>query len=322
MIECIPNISEGRDQRSIDEIENAISSVPGVTVLHRDVGPDAHRTVFTFVGDGQGVCQAVLKMYEAALKRIDLRLHMGPHTRIGSVDVCPFVPLAEGTGVTSLVEETAAEVADRFTVPVFLYEKSARFEERRRLFEIRRGEFEGLADKLASPNWKPDFGPSTPHPSFGATVLGHRDFLVAFNVSLDTTELSIARGVARDIRELRAAAKDTPDKWKAVRAIAWSMPSYGCTQVSMNVVDIEKISLVECFNEVTRFAEVRGVKVLGSELVGLIPQRMLLSCAKDLGLSGEFDEVASRVINYLGLRRHKEFSLSERVLESALASRV
>jgi len=317
MFECVPNISEGRREETIVLARAAISSVSGVRLLHEDVGFDANRTVFTFVGSEEGIKEACLRLYRVALEKIDLRQHSGAHPRLGAVDVCPIVPIASASfeDAEQLAIRIASSVASELKIPVFLYERSQRREFRKKLSHIRRGQFEGLRDKLRNEDWTPDFGPRDPHPSFGATVIGARDFLIAFNVSLDSKDPEIAKAIAKQLRDNRSSTEAKVSKlWSAVRAIGWEMPLYGCTQVSTNIVDINSASLVDVYQAVEKLARERGIKVIGSELIGLVPRKALLNSGAQLGAKpGEEVEAA---ISNLNLSFHSEFDETKRVLES------
>jgi glutamate formiminotransferase len=273
VIECIPNLSEGR--RS-DVLDACAAAVRGTGVHLLDVKPDAshNRTVFTFAGERDQVKAAVLALYQAALPAIDLRQHSGEHPRIGAVDVVPFVPIA---GVTmadcvELARETGAAIADRFAVPVFLYEDAASSPARRNLEDIRRGEFEGLAAKLASPDWRPDFGPASPHPSAGASVVGARMPLIAYNINLATDRLEVAKKIAAAIRQSSGGLR-------YVKAMGVELSDRGIVQVSMNLTNFEKTPVFRVFELVKREAARYGVAVLESEIIGLIPSAALTASA-------------------------------------------
>lgn len=270
LIECVPNISEGRRSEVVDEIVEAIRLVPAVRVL--DVSSDAshNRSVITMVGDAAGTKSAVLSLFERAIRSIDLRNHAGEHPRLGAVDVVPFVPVADVSMETcvALARDTAADVASRFDLPVFLYEEAATRVERRNLADIRRGEFEGLATKLARPEWTPDFGPAVPHPSAGATVIGARMPLIAFNVNLATDRLEVAKQIA-------AAVRQSSGGLPAVKALGLALADRGIVQVSMNLTNYQRTSIATAFSAVREHAERSGVHVLESEIVGLVPAAAL-----------------------------------------------
>jgi len=275
IIECIPNISEGRRSDVVASIAAAVGRAPGVRVL--DVSSDAahHRSVLTLAGDAAGLKAAILVLFEQTLAAVDLTSHQGQHPRLGAVDVVPFVPI---DGVTmrecvALARETAAAVSDRFGVPVYLYEEAAAHPARRNLEDIRRGEFEGLAAKMRTPEWAPDFGPATPHPTAGASVIGARMPLIAYNVNLATDRLEVAKRIA-------AAVRFSSGGLRYVKAMGVMLGDRGVAQVSMNLTNFEKTPIPTVFEMVKREAERYGVAVLGSEIVGLIPQAALLAAAE------------------------------------------
>jgi len=275
IIECIPNISEGRRSDVVASIAAAVGRAPGVRVL--DVSSDAahHRSVLTLAGDAAGLKAAILVLFEQTLAAVDLTSHQGQHPRLGAVDVVPFVPI---DGVTmrecvALARETAAAVSDRFGVPVYLYEEAAAHPARRNLEDIRRGEFEGLAAKMRTPEWAPDFGPATPHPTAGASVIGARMPLIAYNVNLATDRLEVAKRIA-------AAVRFSSGGLRYVKAMGVMLGDRGVAQVSMNLTNFEKAPIPTVFEMVKREAERYGVAVLGSEIVGLIPQAALLAAAE------------------------------------------
>lgn len=286
IIESIPNISEGRRPEVVEEIADALARVPGARLL--DVHSDAthNRSVFTIAGEIEPVRAAILRLYEHALALVDLRQHLGAHPRLGAVDVCPFVPL-DGASMDQCVElakRVGAEVAERFGLPVYLYERAASTPARRNLEDIRRGGFEGLPAKLAQPDWAPDFGPRAPHPSAGATVIGARPPLIAYNINLATDRLDVAQAIARTVR---ASSGGFP----AVKAMGLALPDRGIVQVSMNLTDHEVTPVHRVFDAVTHEAARYGVEVLESELVGLIPSAALTDAGahylKIAGFSGQ-----------------------------------
>jgi glutamate formiminotransferase / 5-formyltetrahydrofolate cyclo-ligase len=275
IIECIPNISEGRRPDAVATIAAAVGRTPGVRVL--DVSSDAahHRSVLTMAGDAAGLKAAILTLFEQTLAVVDLTAHKGEHPRLGAVDVVPFVPI---DGVTmndcvALARETGKAVAERFGVPVYLYEEAASDPARRNLEDIRRGEFEGLAAKMATAGWAPDFGPATPHPRAGATVIGARMPLIAYNINLATDRLDVAKKIA-------AAVRHSTGGLRFVKAMGVMLGDRGIAQVSMNLTDFDKTPIPRVFELVKREAERHGVAVLESEIVGLIPQAALLAAAE------------------------------------------
>jgi glutamate formiminotransferase len=275
IIECVPNISEGRDPAVVTRIADALRALPNVRLL--DVQSDAshHRSVLTLAGDRSPIKDAVIRLYELALEAIDLRRHSGEHPRLGAVDVCPFIPI-EGATMNDCVElarEVASEVATRFAVPVFLYEEAASSPARRNLEDIRRGEFEGLAEKMQKPEWAPDFGPAQPHVSAGATVIGARMPLIAYNINLATDRLDVAKKIAAGIRMSSGG-------FRFVKAMGIALQDRGVVQVSMNLTNYEKTPIFRVFEAVKREAARYGVNILESEIVGLVPSAALVQAAE------------------------------------------
>lgn len=269
LIECVPNVSEGRRREVIDAIASAIRAA-GAALL--DVHADAahNRSVFTFAGGPTALRRAVLALFDAALPRIDLRAHQGVHPRLGAVDVVPFVPLQDATmaDCVALARDTAAAVADAHALPVYLYAEAASAPHRRALEAIRRGQFEGLAAKIAEPDWRPDFGPARPHATAGAAVIGARSPLIAFNVNLATDRVEIASAIARAVRESSGGLR-------AVKALGLRLDTPGVTQVSMNLVDYRITSMHDAYAAVAAEAARHGVEILESEVVGLVPAAAL-----------------------------------------------
>lgn len=273
IVECIPNISEGRRKDVLDACANAITKT-GVRLLDVKPDPSHNRTVYTFAGEPGLVRAAVLALFDAALPVIDLRQHSGEHPRMGAVDVVPFVPI-EGVTMTdcvALAKDVAAEIASRHQLPVYLYEEAASQPARRNLEDIRRGEFEGLAKKMAGANWRPDFGPSQPHPSAGASVIGARMPLIAYNINLATDRLDVAKKIATAVRHSSGGLR-------FVKAMAVELADRSIVQVSMNLTNYEKTPVFRVFELVKREAARYGVAVLESEIIGLIPQAALTSSA-------------------------------------------
>ena len=272
MIEAVPNISEGRRIDVVREAVETIEAVSGVRVLDCSSDPSHNRSVVTMVGEADPLREAVLRLFEVAVKRIDLRRHRGVHPRIGAVDVVPFVPLG-GTPMESCVElahATGRDVAERLHVPVLLYETAATAPDRCRLEQLRRGQFEGLDAKLVEPAWRPDYGPPRPHPSAGAVAIGARRPLVAFNVNLASDDLVLARRIARTVRESGGGLPHV----KAI-GVRLSSPPRHVAQVSMNLTDYRRTPLSAALDRVGREAALEGVAIAGTELVGLIPREAL-----------------------------------------------
>ncbi len=297
IVECVPNFSEGRDRSTIDAIARAISAVAEVSLLDVDPGADTNRTVYTFVGEMEAVAEAAFQAARTAYELIDMTRHQGAHPRMGALDVCPFVPVSGATmeDCVDVSRRFGERLARELGVPVYLYEKAASRSERVSLADIRSGEYEGLAAKLARPEWKPDFGPATFVPRWGGTVTGARDFLVAYNVNLNTRDKKLANEVAMTIREGGRAAKDAngnimkdgqgasikvPGLLRDVRAIGWYIETYRCAQISINLVNYHTTPLHVVFETAKAEAERLGLLVTGSELVGLIPLEPLVQAGR------------------------------------------
>ncbi len=293
IIECVPNISEGRDRGAIDAITAAVRGVSGVRLLDVSSDTSHNRSVLTLVGDAKSLRAGVEALFEAAIPRIDLRSHKGEHPRMGAVDVVPFIPI-RGSSVedcVALSREVGAAIAARFGVPVYLYEDSAATDLRRNLAEVRKGQFEGFSEKMKDTRWAPDFGPGQPHPTAGVVAVGARAFLIAYNVNLGTADMAIADRIARAIRHLSGG-------FRFVKAMGVELSERGIVQVSINMTNFKKTPLHRVFECVRSEAERHGVAIVGSEIVGLTPAEALYAAAE----------------HYLRLER---FS-SEQVLETKL----
>jgi glutamate formiminotransferase / formiminotetrahydrofolate cyclodeaminase len=324
LVECVPNFSEGRDRAVIDAIAEAIRRTPGCTLLDVDPGRSTHRTVYTFVGAPEAVVEGALAAARVAQARIDMRSHRGEHARLGALDVCPFVPVS---GVTmddcvALSREFGRRAAEELGIPVYLYEAAASQEHRRTLRQIRAGEYEGLAEKIARPEWRPDFGPARFVPAWGATVTGARHFLIAYNVNLLATKEQAHR-IALDLRE-QGRGPQQPGRLRAVKAVGWWVEEYGMAQVSMNLDDYKVTPPHVAFAEVVKEARALGLAVAGSEIVGLVPLQALLMAADHyLEAEGLFivDERQKirLVADRLGLGAVSPFVPEKRVIEYMLA---
>ncbi|HXG55089.1 MAG TPA: glutamate formimidoyltransferase [Vicinamibacterales bacterium] len=275
IIESIPNVSEGRRPEVIQRLADAIRRTPGVRLLDVSSDPSHNRSVFTLVGDAAAQKAAVLALFEVAMAEIDLRTHAGEHPRLGAVDVVPFVPIEGATmnDCVALAKDVAAAVAGRFAVPVFLYEDASTDPARKNLEDIRRGEFEGLARKMASAGWAPDFGPSGPHETAGASVIGARMPLIAYNINLDTDRLDVAKKIASAVRHSSGGLR-------FVKAMGVLLEDRGIAQVSMNLTNYQKTPMFRVFEMVKREAARYGVSILESEIVGLVPSAALLASAE------------------------------------------
>jgi glutamate formiminotransferase/formiminotetrahydrofolate cyclodeaminase len=342
IVECVPNFSEGRDAAAITSITDAIGGVEGVTLLDVDPGQGANRTVVTFVGPPEAVEEAAFRAVARASEVIDMSLHQGSHARIGATDVCPFVPVSD-VSVEECVEmarRVGRRVGEELSIPVYLYELAATSEARRNLADIRAGEYEGLEEKLRDPAWKPDFGPATFSPRSGATVIGVRRFLVAYNLNLNSDRVADARDLALSLREKGRLARDAggekvPDGaggWKRVagllrccKAVGWYIPEYGRAQISMNLTDHEVTGMHDALEAADRLARERGLRVTGSEIVGLVPLSAILDSGRFYlerrGASrGVPDaQVIRSAVQSLGLSDVAPFDPAEKVLELRLA---
>ncbi|MDD5564785.1 MAG: glutamate formimidoyltransferase [Thermoanaerobaculaceae bacterium] len=344
LVECVPNISDGRRPEVYEAAAKAAAAVPGVTLLNVDPGVETNRTVITFVGEPEAVLEGAFRLTAAAIEGIDMAAHRGAHPRLGAVDVVPFVPIV---GVT--MEECAAlarrlgeRVGSELGIPVYLYEFAASDPSRRNLADIRAGEYEGLAEKLGDPAWRPDSGPAAFVPRSGACVIGARKFLVAFNVNLNTLDKRLANRVALDVREKGRMRRDErgdpvldehgapvfdPGILKSVKAVGWVIPEFGCAQISMNLTDLDVTPLHVAFDTCDERARERGLRVTGSEIVGLIPKSALLEAGRHyLAQIGRSAGVPERALLHvamrtLGLSEVKAFDPGERIIEYRLAER-
>ncbi len=289
IIECVPNVSEGRDHRVLDRIAEAVRSVDGVELLDVDPGAETNRTVFTFVGPPDALAEAAFRFAKVATELIDMRHHKGAHARMGAVDVMPFVPVGGGATMDDCVElahRVGRRLGQELGIPVYLYERAATRPERRSLADVRKGEYEGLPAKLAAPEWKPDYGPAEFNPKAGATAVGARPFLIAYNVDLNTTDRKLAHDIALDIREQGRFARGPdgkilrdeqgnrlrkPGMLRNVRAVGWFIPEFGRAQVSINLTDYHVTPPHVAFDTIRDEARKRGLRVTGSEIVGLVP---------------------------------------------------
>ena len=351
LIECVPNISEGRDLKKINTIANVVTEVEGVKLLDIDPGKATNRTVITFVGEPSQVIEAAFKLIKKASELIDMSKQSGEHPRFGATDVCPLVPIANIS-----MEETAnyahllgKRVGEELEISGYYYENAATKDDRRNLATVRSGEYEGLENKLADINWKPDFGPttySTKTKNTGVTAISARDFLVAYNINLNSTSTRRANAIAFDIREAGRVKRDgnpitgkkvvdangepirIPGKLKAVKGIGWYIEEYGIAQISYNLTNISITSMHEAFDETSKAAETRGIRVTGSELVGLVPLQAMLDAAdyfllkqnRSLGIS-ETDKIKI-AIKSLGLDDLKPFNPEERIIEYVMSAKL
>jgi len=344
IIECVPNFSEGRDMSIIKQITDAIESADGIRLLDVDPGKATNRTVVTFVGAPDDVIEAAFRGIKKASELIDMRNHKGEHPRMGATDVCPLIPVS---GIT--MEETiefakklGQRVAEELSIPVYLYESAATTPDRKNLATIRAGEYEGYSKKILLPEWKPDYGKPIFNARSGATVIGARDFLVAYNINLNSTSVRRANSIAFDVREAgrvkrkgdpitgeivrdeKGNPESVPGTLKSVKAIGWYIEEYGIAQISMNLTNINITSVHHAFDEVCKKAEARGIRVTGSELVGLVPKKCLTDAGKyflekQKRSSGVSEEELIRIaIKSLGLSELGPFDPKKKIIEYLL----
>ena len=346
LIECVPNFSEGRDQNVIRQITDAIESVDGVSLLDVDPGASTNRTVVTFVGDPDAAVDAAFRAIQKAAQLIDMRKHKGAHPRMGATDVCPFIPVSNVSWQEAIecANRLGKRVGEELKIPVYLYEKAAKDKSRSNLSVIRAGEYEGFFEKIKQPEWKPDFEPDVFNEKSGATVIGVRDFLVAYNANLNTKSVRRANSVAFDVREQgRVQTEDgtpsgkpvldangepvrIPGMLKHVKAIGWFVKEYGIAQVSMNLTNIEETPLHAAFDACCESAARRGLRVTGSEIVGMVPKKCLVDAGRYFlrkqkwseGVSDE--ELIDIAIRSMGLSELKPFDPKEKVIEFKIES--
>ncbi|MFA8450931.1 MAG: glutamate formimidoyltransferase [Bacteroidales bacterium] len=344
LIECVPNFSEGRDMSIIKQITDEIEKIEGVKLLDVDPGAATNRTVVTLVGTPDEVIEAAFQAVKKASELIDMTGHKGEHPRMGATDVCPLVPVSNITMEETIeyAHKLAKKIGEELNIPIFCYENAAIIEERQNLAVCRQGEYEGLSKRLKEERWKPDFGPAEFNATAGATAVSARDFLVAYNINLNTTSTRRANSVAFDVREKGRVKREgnpisgpivkdekgnkvwTPGSLKAVKAIGWFIEEYGIAQISMNLTNINITSVHKAFDEVCQKASERGIRVTGSELVGLVPLKALTDAGKyflkkqrrSAGVSEQ--ELIRIAIKTLGLDELKPFIPEERIIEYVL----
>lgn len=347
LIECVPNFSEGKDPGIIQQITNEIENVEGVSLLNVDRGKATNRTVVTFIGSPKAVIEAAFKAIKKAGELIDMSNHKGEHPRMGATDVCPFIPITNTTmeETAKYAQELAKRVGEDLQLPVYLYEAAQPDKKRNNLSVIRAGEYEGFFKKIQQPEWHPDFGPAVFDKKRGATAIGARDFLVAYNVNLNTTSTRRANSIAFDVREAGRVKREgnpitgkivkdkngntihVPGSLKNVKAIGWYIEEYGIAQISMNLTNINITPVHIAFDEVCKKAEIRGIRVTGSELVGLIPLKAMLDAGKyflqkqqrSAGVSEK--ELIRIAILSMGLDELSPFNPEERIIEYKLAGK-
>jgi glutamate formiminotransferase/formiminotetrahydrofolate cyclodeaminase len=343
LIECVPNFSEGNDLNIIKQITNEIERVEGVKLLNVDPGKATNRTVVTFVGTPQAIVEAAFRAIKKAGELIDMSKHKGEHPRMGATDVCPLIPIANISmeETASYAQQLAKRVGVELNLPIYLYEAAQPNKARNNLSVIRAGEYEGFFKKIKLPEWKPDFGPAEFDAKRGGTVIGARDFLVAYNVNLNTTSVRRANAIAFDVREAGRVKKvnnktvlnengkpvSIPGTLKSVKAIGWFIEEYGIAQISMNLTNIHITPVHIAFDEVCKKAEARGIRVTGSELVGLIPLKAMLDAGKyflqkqqrSTGVSEK--ELIKIAVKSMGLDELGKFNPQERIIEYMLANK-
>jgi len=346
LIECVPNFSEGRDLNVIRQITDAIKSVEGVSLLDVDPGASTNRTVVTFVGSPEAAVEAAFRAIQKAMELIDMRKHKGAHPRMGATDVCPFIPVSNVSWDEAIAcaKQLGTRVGDELNIPAYLYEKAANDKSRSNLSVIRAGEYEGFVEKIRDPAWKPDFGPSVFNERSGATAIGVRDFLVAYNVNLNTKTVRRANAVAFDVRENgRIKTEDgtpsgkpvldakgepvrIPGMLKHVKAIGWYVEEYGIAQVSMNLTNIEETPLHAAFDACAEAASKRGLRATGSEIVGMVPKKCLVDAGRYFLRKQKWSEGASQeelidiAVRSMGLSELKPFDPKEKVIEFKMES--
>ena len=338
LIECVPNFSEGRDKDVINQITSEITSISNVKLLDVDPGKDTNRTVVTFVGPPDKVIEAAFLAISKASELIDMSNHKGAHPRMGATDVCPFIPI-QGVSVDECISysnELAEKVAQKLNIPIFMYEKSATKKDRQNLANIRKGEYEGMSEKLKLKEWNPDYGSPKFNIKSGVTAIGVREFLIAYNINLNTSDKKLASDIALDIREAGRAKRDkngkiirdknnvmvkVPGSLKAVKAVGWYLNEHNVAQVSMNLVNYKITSVYKAFEEVRQQAQKRGMRVTGSELVGLIPLQPLLDAGqyflkkqnKSEGVTNA--QLIHIAVKSLGLDEMYDFNKNEKIIE-------
>ena len=346
LIECVPNFSEGRDPEIIRQIAAAIESVEGISLLNVDPGVSTNRTVVTFAGNPNAAVEAAFRGIQKAAELIDMRKQQGAHPRMGATDVCPFIPVSNVSWEEAIAcaHQLGQRVGDELKIPVYLYEKAAKDPSRSNLSIIRAGEYEGFVEKIKEVAWKPDFGPAVFNEKSGATVIGAREFLVAYNVNLNTRAVRRATSVAFDVRENgRVKTEDgtpsgkpvldakgepvrIPGMLKHVKAIGWYVEEYGMAQVSMNLTNLEETPLHAAFDACSEAASKRGLRVTGSEVVGMLPKKCLVEAGKYFLRKQKWSEGASEeelidvAIRSMGLSELKPFDPKERIIEFKMES--
>jgi glutamate formiminotransferase/formiminotetrahydrofolate cyclodeaminase len=337
LVECVPNFSEGHNQKTIDAIRASVQGVPGVRLLNIEPDKDYNRTVVTFVGEPDAVLEAAFQATKTAAECIDMAQHKGEHPRIGAADVVPFVPIS-GVTMNDCVQISnmfGKRVASELNIPIYLYEFASRAQYRKYLSDIRRGEYEGLTDKLKDPAWKPDYGESVFNSKSGVTVTGARSILIAYNVNLSSKDITLAHEIALRIRESGRMMKDefdnpvknekgeiikVPGTLKAVKAMGVFLERFKIAQVSMNLVDFEITSIHEAYEEVKKQAQALDIDVTGSELVGLTPLSAMVKAGKYYSVKKTLtdQEYVSLAVEILGLNQFEPFDAKKKIIENQI----
>ena len=344
LIECVPNISEGRNKEIINKIIDNLKSNKSIELLDHDIGYDTNRTVITFVGEPENVVNAACQLIVDTYNLIDMSKHKGAHPRMGATDVCPLIPISNVT-VKECIQYSknlAKKVSEKIDIPIYLYEKSASNDDRKNLAFIRSGEYEAIKTKLKTPEWKPDFGSSIFNKKFGCVAIGCREFLLAYNINLNTSNKKIATDIALDIREMGRLKRDkdgvvirrkdgiaerVPGKFKYCKAVGWFIDEYNQAQVSINLTNYKKTSLHKVFDEVRNQARKRGVRVTGSEIVGLIPFKAIYDSGiyylkkqnSQLGLP--VVDIINTAVHSLGLNDIYDFNIDEKIIERKISKK-
>ena len=349
LVECVPNFSEGRDKDVIDSIVKSMQLVENVKVLDVDSGKDTNRTVVTIVGDPMAVLESAFIGIKTASELIDMNKHQGTHPRIGATDVCPMIPVSKVSDeeCINLTKTLGKRVGEELKIPIYLYEKSAQYKNRTKLPIIRSGEYEGLAKKLSDPEWKPDFGPSVMHPQAGATVIGCRDFLIAYNINLNTKDTRLATDIAFELREIGRSKRipnpnsknlldgeivrhndgkpvKVPGMFKDVKAIGWYVDDFKRAQISINFNNYKKSTIHDVYDKACILAEERGIRVTGSELVGLIPLDAIISAGKhylqkqNRSIGVPVSDIIECAVQSLGLNDVTPFINNEKIIDYAV----
>ena len=332
ILECVPNFSEGRDEKIIEAIAQAIRDVNDVHLLHVDISPAANRTVMTFVGEPKVVVQAAFQAIKKASELIDMTKQDGVHPRIGATDVCPLVPLynMNMSEAVAYSKQLGERVGNELNIPVYLYEHSAKENYRKALPNIRKGQYEGFATKMNDEKWRPDYGPKTFNEKTGATVIGVRNILVAFNIALNTKDISKAEEIAKKMRESGFFKEENGNKTKVagmlpmLRAIGWYMQDYELAQVSFNLLDHATTSPLKVWHVCEALAKEMNIELVGSEVIGLIPEKCLLEAGRFVMMKEGIETnnnnqlLIHKAIKLMGLNKLKSFDPQEKVLEYAL----